>query len=165
MAWFCHILWLQGLRFQHLFLGTQSNPQPPSTTSHFTLSTSPQHVPWGLHIQSLSALRPCPAALLFTYSAPATLVSSYSQTSLKFSFSLCFKLKPTLTTWLKTENHSSKWSLSFFVLHFRPEFSPPSHRLHSVVLFSFLNSLSQLDWNFYGGLERCPAKIVPWLTK
>lgn len=27
------------------FRWTQSNPQPPSTTSHFTLSTSPQHVP------------------------------------------------------------------------------------------------------------------------
>lgn len=50
---------------------------------------------------------------------------------------------------------------SFFLLHFRPEFSPPSHRLHSVVLFLFLNSPSWLDWNLYGGLERCPVKIVP----
>jgi len=30
-----------------------------------------------------------------------------SQTSLKSSLSLCFKLKPTPTTWLKMENHSS----------------------------------------------------------
>lgn len=104
---------------------------------------------------------PCPAALLFTYSAPATLVSSHSQTSLKSSLSLCFKLKPTPTTWLKMENHSSKCPFSFFLLHFRPEFSPPSHRLHSVVLFLFLNSPSWLDWNLYGGLERCPVKIVP----
>jgi hypothetical protein len=51
------------------------------------------------------------------------------------------------------------------LLHFRPEFSPPSHRLHSVVLFLFLNSPSWLDWNLYGGLERCPVKIVPWVTQ
>lgn len=165
MAWFCHILWLQGLGLQHLFLGTQSNPQPPSTTSHFTVSTSPQHGPWGLHIQSLPALSPLSCCsplhplcsnhtgLLTLPNLPQVLTQSLFQTEADPNH-LVENGKPLL-----------QCPFSFFLLHFRPEFSPPSHRLHSVVLFLFLNSPSWLDWNLYGGLERCPVKIVPWVTQ
>ena len=47
------------------------------------------------------------------------------------------------------------------LLNFQPGISPPFHRLPSVVVFSFLDSLSRLDWNLHGGLELCPAKNVP----
>ena len=112
---------------------THSHTPPPHTSlSAQALSMCPE-----AYVSSPCQLSaPCPAALLFSHSAPATLVSSCSQTSLRSSLSLCcFTRKPTLTTWLKMENHLSKCSLSFFLLHFLPEFSPPSHRLHSVVAF------------------------------
>jgi len=106
-------------------------------------------------------LAPCPAALLFTHSAPATLVSSRSQTSLKSSLRL---LHNEANPNHPVENGKpllSKCYLSFLLLHFWPDISTPFHRLHCAVFFSFLDSLFQLDWNLHGGLERCPAKTVP----
>lgn len=83
---------------------THSHPPPPPTSLRAQAHSMSPEASTSSPCQ-LSA--PCPAALLFTYSAPATLVSSHSQTSLKSSLSLCFKLKPTPATWLKMENHSS----------------------------------------------------------
>ena len=140
----------RGWAFNIFFWGTQSNTQPPSTTSFWAqaLNTCP-----GTYTSY-----PCQLSgpVLLLSSSPILLqphVSSSSQTSLKSCLSLCFTMKPFPTTLLKMENHSSKHSLSFLLLRFQPEITPPSHRLPSVVVFSFPDSLSRMDWNLHGGLE------------
>lgn len=160
MAWLSHSQ-APGVGTSTSFLGeTQSNPQPPSTTS-LPLSTRPQHVLWGLHIQSLSALRPLSCCSLYPFCSSHTGLLMLPNLP-KVFLSLCFtKLTP--TTWLKIENSSC--APLFSPAACPAEISPPSHSLRSVVVFSFLDSFSQLHWNLHGGLEQCPAKIFSWVIE
>ena len=130
---------LQGLGLQHLFLG--HTIQSTATIHHLPASLWAQALTMGPKAYTSSPcqlLAPCPAALLFTHSAPATRLLALPNLLQVFTPHLLHNP----TTQLKMENHSSKRSLSFLLLQFWPEFSPHTQRLPNSYFISWQSLLA-----------------------